>query len=739
MRRRYPFYKQLDLMDCGPSCLKMICKYHGKEISRTTLSENAHTTRDGTSLGGIVEAAESVGLQCLALNCNFQTLSEDIPLPCIIYWRQKHYVVVYEIVKKRKKTKIVFADPSHGIIEYSEHEFLQAWYNKREYSAIDDNGVVLVLEPTTDFYEKNEFSGGGGSKKGVKFLYKYFTPYGRLTIQLFVGLLVGSILQLIFPFLTQAVVDVGINYKNLDFIYLVLVAQLVLFLSQSSVQIIRSWILLHITSRVNIRLLSSFLLKLMKLRLGFFESKNVGDILQRIQDHNKIQSFISSTTLNFIFSSFNILIFSAVLFYYNSYILLIFLLGTIAYTAWTLLFMRKRAELDYKRFDQAASNQSRTIQLINGIREIKLNGSGNKRRWEWESIQVRLFKLSVKGLSITQAQTIGATFINEVKNIIIIFFSANMVINGQITLGMMLSIQYIIGQLNTPLSNLISFIQLGQDARLSIERISEIHNLENEEQEHYIHELPSNKSIQIQNLSFKYGGVNAAYVLKNINCYIPQGSITAIVGASGSGKTTLMKLLLRFFEPTSGSIKVGSGELSSLSPKYWRQNCAVVMQDGYIFSDSIANNIAESETHAILNKDKVAHAAEVANISDFINELPSGYNTNIGESGMNLSGGQKQRILIARAIYKDPEYIFFDEATSALDAGNERIIVNNLNNFFKEKTVITIAHRLSTVVNADNIIVLDKGEIVEQGCHNDLVRKKGFYYSLVKNQLELGK
>ncbi len=572
-------------------------------------------------------------------------------------------------------------------------------------------------------------------------MFRYFRGYKRYFFQLFLGLLVGSGLQLMMPFLTQAVVDNGINTQNLNFVYLVLIAQLVLFVSQMSVNVIRSWIILHITNRINLRMLSDFLIKLMRLPISFFEAKNIGDILQRIQDHNRIQNFLSASTLDILFSGVNLIIFSSILCYYNVPLFLVFLGGTIFYIVWIQLFMKKRAKIDYQYFDQASGNQSSSIQLINGMQEIKLNGSERRRRWEWEAIQARLFKLSIQGLSLTQTQNVGGSFINEVKNIIISFIAAKSVIDGQISLGTMLSVQYIIGQMNVPINNFMTFSRGFQDAKLSLDRLSEIHQKPEEEtaEAHLIHELPADKSISIlNNLSFRYGSSASENVLEIINLHIPAGKITAIVGASGSGKTTLLKLLLKFHEPQTGKIQIGNSGLNNISYNFWRSQCGVVMQEGYIFSDSIARNISESDPDGMVNKDKLREAIRIANIGEFIESLPMGLNTRIGASGMGLSGGQKQRILIARAVYKNPEYLFFDEATSALDANNEAVIMKNLDDFFQNRTVVVVAHRLSTVKNADQIVVLHKGQIAEIGTHQSLVESKGYYFNLVKNQLDLG-
>ncbi len=761
MAKKYSFIRQHDQMDCGPTCLRMIAKHYGKSFSSDDLGLLSSITRQGASLGGLAEAAEKIHFGSLALSVPFKSLSDEIPLPCIAYWQQRHYVVVYEA----NNQKVVVADPAFGILTYTKQEFLKGWLPNKQ-GIEDDLGILLVLEPTPQFYQTEDNQ--SDIKKGLGFITKYFKPYPRYFFQLFLGLLVGSFLQLIFPFLTQQIVDTGINTKNLNFIYLVLIAQLALFCSQTALSIIRSWILLHVTSRINLRMLSDFLIKLMNLPISFFESKNTGDILQRIYDHNRIQNFLSATTLDVLFSAVTLVIFGGVLCVFNTLLFLIFIVGAMLYIGWVLAFLKHRAAIDYRLFDQATANQNTTIQLIDGMQEIKINGSERRRRWEWEAIQARYFKLTIKGLALSQVQEEGAVFINEVKNIFISFIAAKAVIDGQITLGSMLSVQYIVGQMNVPLNNFIIFIRSYQDAKLSIERLAEIHNKENEESQSpltprggidrmLISELPTQKNIRLDDVSFRYGSSSAALVLRNVSMVIPEGKITAIVGASGSGKTTLLKLLLKFYEPTNGQILVGNTQLSSIGYNFWRGQCGVVMQEGYIFADSIARNISESDTDGIIDRHRLREAVRTANIGEFIEQLPNGYNTRIGASGMGISGGQKQRILIARAVYKSPEFIFFDEATSALDANNEAVIMQNLDDFFRgssnkkevfahsedflnrsPKTVVVVAHRLSTVKNADQIIVLNGGEIVEQGQHNELVAQRGYYYSLVKNQLELG-
>jgi ATP-binding cassette subfamily B protein len=739
MRKKYPHFHQYDFMDCGPICLKMICKFYAKNTDLVYLREISFLTGQGTSMAGLVDASEKIGFATMGLSVTYQTLSEELPLPCIIHWRQRHYAVVYEI----KNDKVVVGDPSNfDLITYSKKDFLDGWLATKNIQE-DSEGIVLLLEPTPLFYEEEEHV----TKKNslTSFLNQYLRPHKRYIAQIFMGLFFGTVIQLIFPFLTQQIVDTGINTRNISFIYLILIAQVVLFVSQSALSIFRNWIILHVTSRMNLRMLSDFVQKLMNLPIVYFDSRATGDILQRIKDNNRIQEFLSTTTLDVLFSTLTLLVFSIVLAYFNMSLFLVFMAGSALYIIWIMLFMKKRAEMDFRYFDQATSNQNTTIQLINGMQEIKLNGSEKRRRWDWEALQTRLFKLNIKSLALNQSQNEGGRFIDQIKNIFISFIAAKAVINGEMTLGTMLSVQYIIGQMNVPINNFLGFIRSYQDAKLSLSRLSEIHNKPNEEplDGGFINELPENKTMKIENLHFRYGSSASEMVLKNINITIPEGKVTAIVGASGSGKTTLLKLLLKFNEPTSGHIHVGSTNLKNLGFNFWRSNCGAVMQDGFIFADTISRNISESDINGLIDQKKLRIASHTANITEYIEELPNGYLTKIGSSGIGISGGQKQRILIARAVYKNPEYILFDEATSALDANNETVIMKNLDQFFKgdstaSKTVIVVAHRLSTVKNADQIIVLNKGEVVEQGTHNALVAKKGYYFTLVKNQLELG-
>lgn len=725
----FPFYKQLDAMDCGPSCLRMISKFHGKNYSLQFLRERSFITREGVSMLGISDAAESIGLKSLGVHINYDQLSKEAPLPCIIHWKQKHFVVVYKI----KKNRVYVADPAIGKVSYSKKEFLSNWTSTRKESS--DEGMCLLLKPGTEFYTQPEDK---KDKRKFGFLFSYLRGYKKFVSQLILGLIIVSLIQLIFPFLTQQVVDFGINNQDIGFIYLILIAQFVLFISRMSVDFIRGWILLHLGTRINISLISDFLIKLMKLPIAFFDSKMIGDLMQRIGDHRRIEIFLTSSTLNILFSLINLIIFGIVLAIYSTKIFLIYILGSALYILWVLLFMNKRRVLDHQRFKQLAENQNSLIQLFNGMQEIKLNNIEKQIRWEWETIQTKLFQVNVKSLSLNQYQQAGATFINESKNILITVLTAIYVIEGSMTLGMMVAVLYILGQLNAPLDQMIGFLHRSQDAKISLERMGEIHLRKDEEDitETKITVLPSNRKINIEQLSFQYEGPNSPFVLENINLQIPESKITAIVGVSGSGKTTLVKMLLGFFLPTKGEIKISEYHLSTISLPVWRSKCGAVMQDGFIFSDSISKNIAMGDEFVSI--EKLINATKVANIQDFIMSLPLGFDTKIGSNGLGLSQGQKQRILIARAIYKNPEYLFFDEATNALDANNEKIIMHNLQEFFQGKSVVIVAHRLSTVKNADQIVVLDKGSIVEIGTHEELTQMKGTYFNLVKNQLELG-
>jgi len=739
---KFPHYIQPDAMDCGPTCLRIVAKHFGRHYNLETLRELTWKTREGVSLLTISDAAEKIGFRTQGVRLTLENL-EDIPLPVILHWNQYHFVVLYKVKKYRKSPlslrrgdggeAFYISDPAHGLVTYTKEEFLKCWASTQQEGA--PAGIALLLEPTAEFYKEE---GEKVNKTGFRYLFSYLKPYRKLITQLLLGFLTGSLLSLIFPFLTQAIVDVGITTNNLSFIVLVLVAQLVLTISQTAVGFIRSWIMLHTSTRVSISLISDFLIKLMKLPIRFFDTKMIGDLRQRMDDNNRIQSFLTGNLISMSFGIFIFIIYSFVMAYYDWMILLIFYVGSVLYVGWILLFLKKRKELDYKRFNVAAANQSNVYQLITGMQEIKLNNCEKQKRWEWERIQARLFKVSVKGLMLNQNQQAGSTLINQAKNILISFIAAKAVVEGNMTLGMMMAVQYIIGQLNGPINEFIGFIQAGQDAKISLERLGEIHNKEEEENPDILKnfELPLKRDISINNLSFHYEGPKSPRVLKNLNLVIPQNKVTAIVGASGSGKTTLIKLILGFYPPNEGKIEIGGIEMQQFNMEMWRGHCGTVMQEGYVFSDSIANNIAIGNDFP--DKEKLYNAVKTANILDYIEALPLRYNTKIGQEGVGVSQGQKQRILIARAVYKNPDFLFFDEATNSLDANNEKVILENMKEFFKGKTVITVAHRLSTVKNADQIIVLENGEVVEVGNHEELANRKGAYYNLVKNQLELG-
>ncbi|MDP2178170.1 peptidase domain-containing ABC transporter [Methylicorpusculum sp.] len=731
--QKFPFQRQMDAMDCGPTCLHMIARFYGRILPLDDVREKCAITRGGVTLGGIAEAAELYAFKTVAIKANLRTLQDDVILPCIAHWRQQHFIVVYAI----KGGHVYVADPAFGLMKYSVQEFLSGWLDVVNADS-DEEGILLLLDTTPEFYRDDECPDARGC--GIGFLWPYFRPYYRLIGQLFIGLFAGSLILLAFPFMTQALVDYGVNHNNLNFVYVLLAAQLMLFLSQTSVELIRSWILLHIGSRINIAIISDFLLKLMKLPVAFFDSKMIGDLLQRVQDHHRVEEFLSSATLTTLFSALNLVLFSCVLAWYSLQILAVFAIGTALYAGWVLMFMSRRAVLDYKRFEQAAQTQSSMVQIISGMQEIKLNNSERRRRWEWEKIQVRLFKVSVDSLALYQYQMTGANFINELKNILITFLCAKAVIEGHMTVGMMLSTQYIIGQLNVPISNFVSFVQSFQDAKISLNRLAEVHDKADENKsQHFIQLSGADNTIMLQdNLCFRYGREASPLVLNNINAVFPKGKVTAIVGASGSGKTTLLKILLKFYEPNQGAVRVGGIDLQSLSTTAWRQSCGVVMQNGFIFNDTVLRNITESESDGLIDQNRLQRAIDIANLDELISGLPNGLNTKIGPDGLSLSGGQNQRILIARAVYKDPAFLFFDEATSALDAKNERIILEKMEQFYQGRTVIVIAHRLSTVKNADQILVLDKGRVVESGNHQQLTATRGVYFNLVKNQLELG-
>ncbi|WP_297181524.1 peptidase domain-containing ABC transporter [uncultured Phocaeicola sp.] len=726
----FPFHKQHDSMQCGITCLQMICKYYGKEYSLESLSRYCFATTEGVSLLGISEAANKLALHTICGRVTMEQLPQA-PLPCILHWRQNHFVILYKV---KNKKKFYIADPGKGLITYTEKEFKNHWISTQ--SKGEEKGIAMFIQPTPAFYE---LSGETmNRKRSFKFLFGYIKQYRRYFGQIILGALTGCLLQLIFPFLTQAIVDIGITHQNLGIIYLILLGQLILTISRTSVDFIRRWILLHISMRINISLVSDFFIKLLKLPMSFFDTKLMGDLMQRMNDHNRVEKFLTTQMLNVTFSLLSFMVFGCVLLGYNTFIFLIFLTGSILYGIWIAIFLKKRKLLDYELFEKQAMNNNKTYQFITSMQEIKLQNCEQRRRWEWEDVQADLFQVNMKSLKLQQTQEAGSIFINEVKNIIITVLAATAVIHGQMTLGMMLAVQYIIGQLNAPVEQLMNFLYSLQDVKISLERINEIHEMENEESNKdtlsAFHDR--DKSLSFKNADFKYDPHHPNKTLDGINITIPEGKVTAIVGTSGSGKTTMIKLLLGYYPLLAGEITIGSTDLQKYNLKWWRKHCGVVMQDGVIFSESIARNIAVDDGE--IDKERLLQAARIACINNYIQSLPLKYNTLIGQDGIGLSQGQKQRILIARAVYKNPDYIFLDEATNALDANNERSIVENLMEFYKGKTVVIVAHRLSTVKNADQLIVIERGKIIETGTHLSLIANQGAYYHLVKNQLELG-
>lgn len=717
---------QLDAMDCGPACLQSIAANYGKSYLLSEIRKLSYLSKDGVSLLGLAKAAENIGFRTRGVKIGLDILAEQAKLPCILHWRQEHFVVLYKVKKKKGNYLFYIADPAAGKIRIDSSDMEKGWLNC--YTDGNWTGICLLMEPTSQFYAKVPEV----KKLNISFILRYLIPYKRFLFQLVLSFIIGAVLQLIFPFLTQAIVDKGIYLKNLKFIYLILAGQLFFSLSNAVVNYVRSILLLHISSRINISMLSDFIAKLLNLPINFFDKKFTGDLLQRIKDHEKIETFLISHTLNIAFNVISIIIFSIILLLYSNLIFLIFLIGSIVYVLWIVFFLRRRKEIDYKRFIVSSQNQSNIYQLINGVQDIKLNNCEIEKRWGWESIQVKLFKISLDGVKLEQLQAVGANLINEIKNICITFMSAILVIDGNISLGSMLAIQYINGQLNYPVVSLIKFIYSFQDAKIALERLGEVHLHSNEKQNSIV-SVPEYGDITLKDVSFRYGDPYAKMTLDNINLNIHYGKTTAIVGLSGAGKTTLFKLLLGFYSPEKGEILIGGESLESLNIREWRDKCGVVMQDGYIFSDTIANNICVKPD--IINKERLLLASDGANITEFIMSLPLKFDTKIGDEGVGLSQGQKQRILIARAIYKNPDYLFFDEATNSLDSKNERFITNNLKKYISGKTIVIIAHRLSTIRYADKIIVLDEGRIVEEGNHSELLLNKGAYYSLIQSQL----
>lgn len=726
----FPFVKQPDAMDCGPACLKMVSAFYRKNFSLETIRRKCFITREGVSFLGLSEAADSLGFKTLGVKISFEMLEENVPLPCIVHWKQRHFIVVYKI----KNNTIWAADPALGLVRYDHEEFTRNWASTMTEGK--PSGLVLIIEPTPSLFEKESEH---EKSRGFRFLFKYFRLYDRYLFQLILGLFIGSCIQMIIPFLTQSIIDIGLNNNDIGFIYLILFAQLALVIGRMSVEFIRGWLLLHIGTRVNVAIVSGFLQKLMSLPIAFFDTKLTGDILQRVEDNSRIEEFLTSASLSILFSFFNLIVFGIVLAIFNISILALFLTGSVLYVVWVLLFMKPRAKLDQQRFKQMSISGNKLINIVNGMQEIKLTQSETSKRWDWEKLQATLFGLKIKGLSLIQYQSAGATFINEVTNLLITVVAATAVLKGNMTLGVMLAVQFIIGQLNVPLSQIITFFRMSQDAKMSLDRLSEVHEMPDEEPdpEYKVKKLPEKKDIYINNVSFQYEGPHSPYALKDVDLFVEEKRTTAIVGTSGSGKTTLLKLMLGFYQPVIGDILIGDTRLSNISLKVWRQKTGAVMQDGFLFPETIAANIAPGTEE--IDEDRIVKAAEIANIRGFIESLPLGYNTKVGANGHGLSEGQMQRLLIARVVYKNPDIIIFDEATNSLDANNEKAIVENLADFFRGKTVIIVAHRLSTVRNADKIIVMDNGRIVETGTHETLIGNNGPYFNLVRNQLELGK
>ena len=760
----FPHIQQLDAMDCGATCLRMVAAHYGMSLRADEARRASYTSRQGVSLLGISDAAEDMGFHTVGVKLSWEQLRDEAPLPCIVHWNQNHFVVVYRIARRGRTWYVYVSDPGAGRLKYTEEQFLKSWIETKgtdglgsagatENNAVSSKGIALLLEPTPEFYRRRDGDGqprsssslskkNGKGKENDRFtlkhLMKYLRPHRQSIVQIFLAMIVATLLSLILPFITQSVVDKGVSLGRIGLVKTMLAAQFFIVLGQLANDLIRNWLMLHMTARVSISLISDFLSKLMRLPISFFDSKMTGDIMQRIQDHSRIQDFLTNSLISIVMAVALFVTYGFILGGYSMTILLVFLLGTVVYMCWVLLFLRWRRRLDYMRFQEAANNQSNVVQLIGGMQDIKLNNCEKQRRWEWERIQANLFKISIKGLSLSQIQQVGGTFIDQTKNILISFLAAKAVIDGSMTLGMMTALTYIIGQLNAPVSQFISFVREWQDAGISMERLGEIHNRDDEEPVglEKLYDIPRGADIVFQNVTFQYEGPSSPKVLNDVSLRIPHGKVTAIVGASGSGKTTILKMMLGFYQPVDGTVTLGGVDLKNYSENAWRRQCGCVMQDGYVFNNTIAENIALCDE--VPDMARVRRAAEVANIRGWIEHLPMVYNTKIGTEGQGLSTGQKQRILIARAAYKNSPYLFFDEATNSLDANNEKAIMENLDRLFRDKTVVIVAHRLSTVKNADNIIVLDKGRMAEEGTHTELTAKKGFYYELVCNQLELG-
>lgn len=723
--KKFPHEFQMDAKDCGPACLKIIAKYYGKYYSLQYLRDKCGITREGVSFLDISYAAKQIGLRTISVRATLNDLIHAVVLPCIIHWDNNHFIVIYKVTPQ----KIYVSDPAKGLLSYTHEKFVKNWYKKDE-----EIGVLLALEPMANFmqieaHEKKE------RYKTFSSLLDYFMPYKQAFYVLFFIMFIATLLQALLPFISKAVIDTGIQTRDINFIYMVLVGNAILLLSITLSNILREWVLLHVTARVNISLLSDYLIKLMKLPVSFFENKLVGDILQRAGDHERIRNFIMNNSLGMLFSVITFVIFSIILLVYHKIIFFIFIAGSALYAGWVLVFLNVRKKIDWENFELSSKNQSHWVETIESIQEIKVNNYEDQKRWKWEGIQARLYRVNQKVLKVNAAQSLGAQFINSMQNMMITFYCAIAVINGEITFGVMVSVQFIIGMLNGPVAQFIGFIQAAQYAKISFMRINEIHQIEEEEDGCASNNivLPQNKSLIVRNLTFQYSP-QSPLVLKNVNLIIPEGKVTAIVGDSGSGKSTLLKLLLRLYKPSYGEVMIGGMNVNNVSLRQWRSRCGCVMQEGKLFNDTIMNNIVLNEED--IDYQALKQAVDVANISREIEQMPQGYQTLIGEMGRGLSGGQRQRILIARALYKKPDYIFLDEATNSLDSINEQKIVQALDAMFVNRTAVIVAHRLSTIRKADQIIVLKGGVIVEIGNHESLMEHKQYYYTLIQSQYQ---
>ncbi len=724
----YPFVRQYDAMDCGPACISMIAQWYGKRVSLETIRKRAWITREGVSFLGLKSAAGTMGFRAAGVRLPFSRLAAEAPLPCIVHWQQNHFIVVNRISDR----KVWVSDPAIGRIRMSRDEFLKGWASGE--SDGEPTGMAMLMEPGPGF---EELENDPPPKGGFEFLLPYLKPYRKQILMLIAGLIAGSVIQLIFPFLTQAIIDRGIADSDIRFIYLILAGQMALIIGRLAVEFSRGWLLLHLGTKLNIRIVSEFLARLMDLPIAYFDTKLNGDILQRIDDNTRIESYLTSSSLAILFSLFNFVVFGVVLAIYSLPVLLVFIAGTALYILYVTLFMPSRERLDNIRFMQMAEAGNKMINIVNGMQEIKLAGNEAANRRVWETHQKDIYRTRIKGLRILQFQTAGGTLIHESANIIITVISATLVINGSMTLGMMLAVQFITGQLNGPVSQIVNFMRATQDARISLERLAEVHAMESERQQNDPSAvMPGEVNISVRNLSFRYEGPGSPWVLKDLDLMIPAGKITAIVGESGSGKTTLLKLLMGFYKPSDGIIMINGHKLEEISIDSLRSSTGVVMQEGYIFPDTILGNIAPGTDQP--DMERVALAVRVASLGPLTQTLPAGLRTRVGQGGHGLSQGQKQRILIARVVYKQPSLLLLDEATSSLDASNERMIVENLAGFYAGRTVVIVAHRLSTVRHADMIVVLDRGTVSESGTHEELTAKRGIYYKLIRDQLEMG-